>query len=415
MKKIIQPDFRYSGYLIRFVFIGLVFSFIGCASGPLMQARDAFYSHRPMDALNAFSEGHFSSRDKLLVFMEKGLILHYTGKYEESVKELLQASELTEQQDIISVSQQTLSLITTEWITEYKGESSERLWIHTYLMMNFLMLYKYESALVEAKKALKILEKHSDPLSGDYFTRAMIALCYENLGEINDAYIEYKRLAKLTGSPSSVAFHLYRLGRRLGFRDEAEQYRKFIPSNILSLADKEDYRELVLFVGMGAGPVKFPTNIVVPPSIRFSFPEYKARDTGWSEVRVFDSARPLPVSLSVTTSINTVAEASLKERANKIIAKETVRATIKEAMSQAVERKNEEIVGVLLRAALFLLEEPDTRCWETLPAALTLVRVPITRNSPGITVQGGRYAGKTLPDLNISPGQKVYHSLRFTD
>lgn len=388
----------------------------GCTAVPLMNARNAFYSNQPAEAISALSEDKkISKRDKLLFFMEKGMILHAIGKYEESTQVLLNASKLMARQDVVSVSRQTASLITTDWITEYKGEYSERLWVHTYLMMNFLLLNKRESALVEAKQALKILKKRPE-LSGDYFTRALIALCYENLGETNDAYIEYKRLAKQMRNPAPVAIPLYQLGMKLGFADEVEQYKRFIQDKEVDLLNDPDSAELVLFVGTGTGPLKIPDNIIIPPSIRFSFPKYRIRSSGATQVTVTDSARRMPAAVSVTTSLNAVAEASLQERAKRIIAKETARAAIKEAMSRAVEHKNEEVVAVLLRAALFLLEEPDTRCWQTLPASLTLLRVPVTAGTSDIKVAVGNGRDEiTLPEITFSPGQRIYYSLRVNN
>jgi hypothetical protein len=56
----------------------------------------------------------------------------------------------------------------------YKGEYSERLWVHTYLMINFLLQNRPDSALVEAKQALEIFDEYPDPLEGDLFTRALL-------------------------------------------------------------------------------------------------------------------------------------------------------------------------------------------------------------------------------------------------
>ncbi|QTA92149.1 tetratricopeptide repeat-containing [Desulfonema magnum] len=399
---------------------GSVVFFAGCTAAPLMNARKEFYSNDPLKAADSLSElRDFPSNDKLLLFMEKGLIQHHLGRYEESINEFFKASKLIEEQETISLSRQSLSLVTTDWITQYKGEYSERLWVHTYLMMNFLLLHKYESALVEAKKALKVLEKHPESLADDYFTRALIALCYENLGQTNDAYIEYKKLAGLMHSPYPVAGELYRLGSQLGFTKEAEHYKKVIPKSQFALLKKKPAGELILFVGVGTGPVKVSDDIIAPASIRFSFPRYESRGFSDAQIIVSDSGQRLP-AVSVTTSIDKVASASLQARASKIVVKETARAAIKEAMAQAVEHKNESVIGVLLRAALFLMEEADTRCWETLPASLKLIRLRILR--PGkhhfkVTVVRGRGIVEeiTLPEISVSSGRKIYHSIRVNN
>ena len=141
----------------------LILSFFllaGCAASNLNKARGSFYAGQPQKAVEILSEKGASKRDKLLFLMEKGAILHRMGQYEESIAELLNASKLIAQQEVISLSRQTASLVTSEWVTEYKGEYCERLWVHTYLMMNYLLVNKYEDALVEAKQALKIFQRH---------------------------------------------------------------------------------------------------------------------------------------------------------------------------------------------------------------------------------------------------------------
>ncbi len=116
-------------------------------------------------------------------------------------------------------------------------------------------------------------------------------------------------------------------------------------------------------------------------------------------------------STVITTDVNGIAKASLQERAAKIMVKETARAAAKEAISQAVERKNDELIGVLLRTAFFLMEEPDTRCWETLPAFLKLLKIPLPPGTHHIKVRIDGYE-TVLPAIKISSGRRVYHSIR---
>ena len=345
------------------------------------------------------------------------MVLHYLGQYENSTRELRNASLLMEKQEVISVVRQTSSLITTEWITEYKGEYSERLWVHTYLMINYLLLHKNEDAMVEAKQALRIFQEHPASLKEAYFTRALIALCFDNLNELNDAYIEYKKLSELLPDPTPVAADLYRLATALGFADDAERYKKSTPSEKRDLFNNGSTAELVLFVGLGRSPSKVPVNIVVPPSIRFSFVKYENRSHEHLQAVVLDAEKHLPVT-SITSDIGKVARASLEERKRRILAKETARVAAKEALAQAVRKNSGELAEILVRGVLFVTEEPDTRSWQTLPARLTLLRIPLApgRHDVDIGIIGER--GRTIktlsfPDLNVSGGQRIYRSLRY--
>ena len=402
-------------------FVAGILLIAGCGSVYLDRARIAFYNNRPdaaADILSNAAEG-IPAGDRLILYMEKGTVLHHAGDYPRSIHEFLKASRLMDSQDVISASQQTASMLINDWLTEYKGEYSERLWAHTYLMMNFLLLGRHESALVEAKQALKLFDKFPEALARDYFTRALIAHCFDSLNETNDAYIEYKKLWEQMGNLSPVAEDLYRLAQRLGLIDEAGQYKAYLDKTYSAgqetSEDTPKPSELVLFVGKGRGPIKYPGNIFLPPSIRFSFPQYRIRDFDGHGIRIVASGDRFRV-ISITTSINDIAGSSLKARAARIAAKEIARAAIKESIARAVEKKNDQLVGILVRGSLMIMEDPDTRCWETLPAFFTLVRIPLAPGKHHVTViiEGGAGSLKKvdLPEISLENGQRIYRSIR---
>jgi len=375
----------------------------GCVSAQLQQARSEFYSGNLDQASAALSDPEdVSSRERLLFLMEKGVILHYAGQYPESIIALRAAAGLIKEQDRISASEQAASLVTTEWLTDYKGEYAERLFVHTYLMMNYLMIGEVEDALVEGKQYLEAYERYP-ACSGDLFTRALIAHCFEALGEINSAYIEYKKLAELLPTPEPVAGKLCALAGQLGFDDEVEIYREYLPESALKPLGAEDAAELIVFAAQGRAPVKVPRNIVLPPSIRFSFATYEDVTDSFYPLVVQSSPEAGPVNM-VTTDMGQVLKASLNERLVQIIAKETARAAAKEVIAQQIDDSN---VEVLVRIVFFLLEEPDTRAWETLPAYLTLVRIPLRKGNNRIDLnQGG---GQLIPEIVVTPEHSRYY------
>jgi hypothetical protein len=69
---------------------------------------------------------------------------------------------------------------------------------------------------------------------------------------------------------------------------------------------------------------------------------------------------------------------------------------------------------------LFITEEPDTRSWETLPASLYLLRFPLAPGTHSLNITISRQDGSQienidLPVITLSPGQRVFHSIRVTD
>ena len=399
-----RPGFRFFALILLLLFLS------GCASR-LNNARRYYYAGEPQQALDLLEKGdNLGKRNQLLFLLEKGVILHQLGEYQQSVNQLLDAAKLVDQFEVVSFSEQAGSLVTNEWMTRYKGEYSERLWIHSYLMMNYLLLGQYDDALVEAKQSLERLEKNPEALNADYFTRALIALCFANLAEDNDAYLVYRKLADDLTTPVAVAADIIKHAARLGMVDEVEKYRPFLPQRV-----PEGESELVLFVANDRIPLKRPGNVILPPSIRFAFPYYPAEKASRPRIDVSPhswSYRPL-----LSTDLGVVARQALAARKALIIAKESIRVATKEAISQSVGNKNDVAAEAIVRVALFLLEEPDTRSWQTLPGRLTLVRIPLPAGRHRLQVRLSEY-GETdqvidLPEVQLRRGQRRFYSVRF--
>ena len=357
----------------------LLFAVSGCASGKLHLARQSFYNGNLERAAAVLGDGsEISGRDRLLYFMENGVIAHQQQDYKASTRMFRRAVALMEELSVISASRQSGSLVTSEWLTRYAGEYAERLWVHTYLMMNYLLLNDPESALVEARQALEVFSEHPDALQSAHFTRALIAHCFEANGEYNGAFIEYKKLAEQLPNPAPVADKLVWLASRLGFADAVKEYSGYMTEAQQQALGKGAGPELLIFECQGRAPVKIPQNIVLPPSIRFSFVTYRER-SGRYHPPIVDAAGAEAYTSRVSTDLSQTLHASLKARAAKIIAKETARVAAKEAISQQIE---DSFIEILVRGVFFIMEEPDTRCWQTLPAYWTLMRVAFPPGRP---------------------------------
>lgn len=390
----------------------------GCAGGQLKDARDAFFiDGDPNAAVQALEEEHPARLSALLLFMEKGMLLHRAGRFSESIVQLRQASALMGKQDSLSVSQQTASLLINDWMTEYKGEYCERLWVHTYLMIDYLMVNRYEDALVEAKQALKIIDAYPEALSEAYFSLALIGLCYELLDEYDDATIIYERLARSIPDPEPVREALFRIGRLSGIEPDDSQasiYRTSVEGHRpFSSAEGE----VILFVGIGNGPVKVSGDIVLPPGIRISWPRYENRSTVTDFVGVDAGDRRLSAT-TVGTDLNRVARISLAKRAKTIIAKEAARVFAKEAIAQQVKKEDDPFASFMIRLILMAMEEADTRSWQTLPARNSLLRL---RLEPGVHHLAVNFEGSgighriDLPPFAIQAGQRAFFVVSATD
>src|SRR5271157_1752523 len=91
-----------------------------------------------------------ADKDQLLFMMEAGYALHIAEKYEDSNNVLMKAAKIA-QVIPISISQEAGALFTDQTATNYRGEDFEKVLVHMYLGINYLMLKDYENAAVEFK------------------------------------------------------------------------------------------------------------------------------------------------------------------------------------------------------------------------------------------------------------------------
>ena len=366
----------------RIIITILILLCAGCTSIPLGKVRNLHYSEKPACANLILEECRGVSRkDRLLCYMEGGLILHDQEAYKDSTNVLLKASGLIQKQDIVNIKDQSSAVITNDRVMAYKGEYSEKLWVHTYLMMNFIMQNNYESALVEAKQALELYDEYPKSLKNDYFTRALIALCFENMNLPDDARIEYDKLAAAMGIDS------------------------FIPEPVT-----RGKGELVLFIGQGYIPTKESVETVLPPSIRISIPHYPASSPPPSVFVRSEGMTDVPVR--ITTDLGDVVRTSLNDRAAQYLTRQALRAGIKESIADKVGEKNE-LAEVLVRTLLFISEKADTRSWETLPESLTLVRLTLDSGVHDLVVSTEYSQMVDFKGIEIQEGKRIYRALRF--
>ncbi len=381
----------------------------GCASLPLEDAQRQFHQGKPAVALATLERGEgISKRDRLLLYMEKGSILHALGEYETSSKVLLKAAALMETQDYISLSEEASTLVTNDSAARFKGEYSEKLWVHTYQMMNFLLLGEHDSAAVEARRALKVFALHGDSLHEDGFTQALIGISFESVGKPNDAYIVYKKLAEKQGDDSPIIPELYRLARFLGFTKEAEKYRGLLTQS--QIADAQKTAEVIVFVASGAIPRKVSSTMLLDLTTRVSFPRYANTFVPKPQLSVEVNGEPRR-SLIISTTLGEVAQASLSARGVRVFAKSAARVAAKKALVKDLQ-KSDGLAGVLLEGLFFLLEEADTRSWRTLPAHLSLLRIRLPSGNHSIVVASRQSKGRhaLVNDAAFSAGMRVFHS-----
>jgi len=359
-----------------------------CATSSALQvARDQFRQGSTEEALLTLSEAKVSNRDQLLLYLDRGLVSQASQQYEESIKAFELALEVVDRLDYVSIRDQTTAIISSDWAARYKGEYSERLWIHTFQMINYLMLNAFQSAAVEARRAVAIFDSHKDVLKHDKFTRHLMGLSFESAGQINSARVEYRKLAEDFDAPG-----------------------------ILPLKSNES--ELVLLIASGFIEPKLSGDLFIDYDARISFPYYaaNAQTLPGSTIKVNGESAAFD---RTDTSLVTISQRALKKRGRAIAVRQALRLTAKHNIAESIEDKDE-IAGSIARLLLFAVEQADTRSWETLPAYLTLLRIPLSAGQHSVSLATSNVASSTFGtepgpviELDIAEGERQFRLVRI--
>ncbi len=358
-----------------------------CAtSGALNVARDQFRHGSAQEALQTLSEANVSRRDRLLLYLDRGLVAQAAGEFETSIAAFDSALRLVDELDYVSLRDQSSALLTSDWATRYSGEYSERLWIHTFQMLNFLLIDEPQGAAVEARRAVAVYEEHGDVLKQDVFTRALMALSFAAAGQNDSASVEYRRLKDDFGTS---------LDKPLG----------------------KDESELVLFVASGFIEPKLPGDLFIDVNARISFPYYPEPASIPPVIRIYHEDEPLPTIRSDTQLVR-ISSDSLAERGKRIAARQALRLAAKYSVSEAISEQDA-LAGSIAKLIFLAIEQADTRSWETLPAWLTLVRTSLPPGSHTLQLQisgdgltPGLVMQRRTLEIELSPGQRYFKMIR---
>ena len=165
-----------------------------------------------------------AGKDKLLLMMEAGYLLHMAGKHEDSNRILEMAAKIA-QVIPISVTQEAAALIADQTITNYRGEDFEKVLIHMFLGINYLSLNSPDDAAVEFKAVNNELQKiknekgearYKQNIMAKYLAAIAHELRADTTGSEDDreyAEVEYKQILQLKPGMATARADLAQLQR----------------------------------------------------------------------------------------------------------------------------------------------------------------------------------------------------------
>jgi hypothetical protein len=363
----------------------------------------------------------YGDKSSVLYDLDLGLLFHYAGLPDSSNAHLFAAEREIEALYTKSVSLAALSVLTNDNILPYDGEDFEKVLINVFLALNYAEKGEPDEALVEARKVDLKLRQYEREYEGknrykeDAFIRYIAGALYESSGEINDAFISYRKAYEAytmyarefgTQPPRFLLDDLVRTATLLSFSEEAERYRALGGQ---ACGQEEGKKGSVLvIVYSGRGPVKdeVRTSVSIADTagtlhtFQMALPKFRSRH---GEPRVYDIAvyRPDDTTAALTTraevaeDVSAIASKALDDRLALVYLKSGGRALLKflaaEKAKSELKKKEDKLANLLGSIAVDLVlgvtEQADLRTWRTLPAEFHLARLRLPAGTHRLRIE----------------------------
>ena len=449
--------------------VGLAAIVAGCAT--YYQKSAAFQQHfvkgefREAAAELERDPGASTGKSRLLYFLQQGTVQQLLEEYESS-NEAFESAYFFTQDLRRNYPAEMFSLLSNPMTLPYRGEDFERVQIHYFKAVNYLLLDRPDEALVECRRIGIELDRLDDQYGGrnsryrrDAFALNIMGIVYDAAGDDNNAFIAYRNAydAYREGyarqfdvkAPRQLKLDLLGAARRSGLAEEAEQYEKEFGFGPSERAPGQG--DVVLLWHNGLGPVKgewslnfflvrgaggivtfvnedlgvsipFPLGSGGDAStlsdlkfVRVAFPRYLERKPYYRTAEAIVAGRSVP--LERTQDLNAIAFKSLEDRMLRELGTSLLRLAIKQATERTLRGKNENL-GALLSVANALTEKVDTRNWQTLPHAISYARIRLPAGTHrvqlrAISPHGSNSENRSL-EVAVEEGKTVFalvHSL----
>jgi len=385
----------------------LVFLAVSCASNSkaFKEADNAVEQSNFAAAADVIRKGQekktpvYPEKDSIVLYLDKGLLEHYAGNYEESSKDLERAERLIEEAYTKSISEGFFSYILNDNTKTYPGEDFEDIYINIFNALNYYKRDNIEGALVEIRKLssssgkldlLKRKYNYVDPNTGESLSdktrketgvsqmpaakdvnfsnsalaRYLGALFYQAAGNTDAARIEFDQVNSAYASNKNI----YR-----GLVPRAVEEARNVPPRLARL-------NIISFSGLS--PIKKEDAIIqyLPfqhPVLQiavFKLPVLEKRANIITKIEVEIEGKE-KISLELLEDMGAVIEETYNARFSNIFLKTYIRTISKyivaDIASMETSRQTDSLTGLLVavaaRAAMDASEKADIRMSRYLP------------------------------------------------
>ncbi|GAA0823053.1 hypothetical protein GCM10009111_32150 [Colwellia asteriadis] len=310
------------------------------------------------------------------------------------------------------------AILSNDNATRYDIPYYEQSMLHSYQALNYLYQQDLSGALVEIRRANLVqqsaLHANQDSLQSsrqsmvrqsnmskqyptmettigqvkngfqNAFTFYLSALLYQSAGELNDAYIDYKKALEIYPNNIYLQRDVWRLANKLFMIDDVKQFKKRFSATVTQESIPKNSGEVVVIVEQGIISPKQESSIHLPiftrhNDMRFysvALPTYQNNLTTYQpvQVRVQDE---IFLSQEIVR-LQSLAAKQLKDQYPLMVTRQIARVVAKEELRQQMSKQGGDIGNILASLYNISSEKADTRSWSTLPNSIHILRIPIT-------------------------------------
>ncbi len=361
------------------------------------------------------------SDDQLIYTLDYATLLQYESKIPESNIYFMKALKLIDQFDYQSVSRVAGSLLFSEEVVQYKGDTFEKIFVNAYLALNFLEMNDLDSALVETRrineKYLLYRQEEKKKFELNSFAKYISALIWEADRKYDDAFLAYKEAYGIDENITGIEEDLIRSAKKSQRLDEYKKYKAQFPSvqEDPSWYDPKFSEVVVIFQnGWGARKDYNPRSPRFP--ILRSIP-MEARSASITLDRVDKPDSPSFARSKFIYSVDDAAIRTLLEDQGSLMARRLGGIVAKEVAADQIRQKHE-LLGLVAQIAMHASDRADLRQWSFLPKEFQIVRLRVKPGKYKMKISAqNKYSGdqtgnSTEKEIELKPGHTKFFNYR---
>lgn len=389
----------------------------------------ATYTERTEAALDDFRRGHLDAAaealgdpdrtgSRFLAGAEAGTAALTAGRWEDARRWFeLAAGDVRDLEDRALVSPQNLGEALASWALNdtshpYRGEGFERVYVHACLALTYLAEGALDSVYVEARRANDLLETEEELYDADYgaggFGHLLSAVAYELLGQPDEAYIDYRRMADKGVGLDIAGPALVRLADVLGRDDDlATWLDRFGPVDERPV----DSASIVVLGGVGLAPFKTEVRLHIPTSdglVNIAGPEYVQVQDPVVALELLLPRSSFALRTAMVEDVVDVAEENLSDRLAWTYAKSAARGLLKRELTRELENQHGGWGRLAGEVFSLVTERADLRCWRTLPAEWHAARAFVAPGEHELVLRAIGGEQLRLGTFELVPGETMF-------